>query len=236
MKKLKPLQILKSYGATQLSLIKDLDQGHYLVEKKIIVSIEVQKKLFANEIHIHQQLDHRYIIKFIRQVGEDAFLMEYAPNGSIEDLLKRNPREFLSRRQVQQLLMSIDYLHNLGYVHNDIKTSNILLDNEKRIKLSDFAFAGKIGETFFEDFPDYFMVGTDKYRPIMKKKSKINCVQNDLYSIGIVLFRAFSNDGNLESPDVALIEDETIRYIVQNCLNEKFKSASEILDVLNSSK
>jgi serine/threonine protein kinase len=232
MNKLKPLQVLKNYGATQITLLKDLAQGGFLVEKKIIVSIDVQKQLFANEIAVHSQLDHRYIIKFIKQGDKESFLMEYAPGGSIEQILKKDPTAKLSKRQVQQLVMGIIYLHELGYVHNDIKTSNILLDADKRVRITDFAFTGKIGETFFEDFPDYFMVGTDRYRPGFKKKSKVNQIQNDLYSIGIVLYKIFAKGGCLESLSVNCIEDRTIRHIVQCCIDESFKSAHEILEVL----
>lgn len=232
MTKLKPLQILKNYGATQISLIKDLEHGRFLVEKKITVSIDVQKKLFANEMEVHRQLDHRYIIKFIKAIDDQTFLMEYAPGGSIEQLLKKSPNAVLSKRQLHQLVTGIAYLHELGFVHNDIKTSNILLDDEKRLKLTDFAFAGKIGESFFEDFPDYFMVGTDKYRPGFKAKSKVNYVQNDLYSLGIVLYKIFAKDACLEALSLGCIQDKTIRHIVRCCVDESFKSANEVLEVL----
>jgi serine/threonine protein kinase len=232
MNRLKPLQILKNYGATQISLLKDLEQGRFLVEKKIIVSIDVQKKLFANEIAVHSQLSHRYIIKFLKQTNSESFLMEYAPGGSIEQMLQKDPAAVLSKRQVHQLVKGIAYLHELGYVHNDIKTSNILLDADKRVKITDFAFAGKIGETFFGDFPDYFMVGTDRYRPGFKKRSMANYIQNDLYSIGIVLYNIFAKDRDHKPLSVKCIEDKTIRHIVQCCIDESFETTSEILEVL----
>lgn len=236
MTKLKALQILKNYGATKISLLKDLDSGSYLVEKKITVSIDIQKKLFTNEIAVHKQLDHRYIIKFLDQVDAETFLMEYAPGGSVEQLLQKDPAAILTYRQLQQFVMGVMYLHDLGYVHNDLKTSNLLLDDEKRVKLIDFAFAGKIGETFSEDFPDYFIIGTDHYRKNLTARNAINCVQNDLYSIGIVLYRIFAKPGCLEAVNAACIENLLIRSIVKRCLNEQFNSAKEILDILSEAK
>jgi serine/threonine protein kinase len=40
----------------------------------------------------------------------------------------------------------LEHLHLLGYVHNDINPSNVLLDEEDRVVLVDFEITGKMGE------------------------------------------------------------------------------------------
>lgn len=232
MRNLKRLKILKNYGATQLSLVKDLDRAEYFVEKSIIVNIAVQKKLFENEKKVHALFNNRYIIKFIETINTSSFLMEYASNGSLADLLDAQPHPYLNPKQLRQLLTGLSYIHDMGYVHNDIKPSNILIDEDNRLKISDFAFSGKIGHSFFEDFPDYFQLGTERFYSKFKNGEKTNQIGNDIYALGVVLYQAFSSSRDLNNIHLNTVEDENMRYIINGCLNDVYQDVHQIIKEL----
>lgn len=211
------MRVLKEAGATRLSLVKDQEQGKYFVEKTLVVDIEFQKKLFENEIQVHSSLQHRHIIKFERRNAVNSFFMEYAARGNLASLLNAQPRSATLFKAIDEFLKGLAYLHAEGYVHNDIKPSNILL-TEERTKLSDFAFAGKIGQITFTDIPSYSMIGTDIYAPQNRKPNHTNSIRDDLYSCGILLYQAFSEEAYPEKIDLKKVPHHPDREIVQQCL------------------
>ncbi|KAF9436377.1 hypothetical protein BGZ76_004168 [Entomortierella beljakovae] len=70
-----------------------------------------------------------------------AILLEYCQNGSIWDWIRQNPEKVGLRQWLAwaiQLVQAVDYIHEAGLVHHDIKPHNILLDESHDAKLSDF--------------------------------------------------------------------------------------------------
>lgn len=54
-------------------------------------------------------------------------------------LIKRNTlTEDEARFYIAEMILAIDSVHKMGYIHRDLKPDNILIDNEGHVKLSDF--------------------------------------------------------------------------------------------------
>lgn len=72
-------------------------------------------------------------------------VMEYMGGGSCLDLLALGT---LSEAQVatimKELLFGLDFLHNEGKLHRDIKAANILLNNDGKVKLADFGVSAQL--------------------------------------------------------------------------------------------
>lgn len=222
-----PLRILNEGGATRLSLVKDAREGKYFVEKRLIVDIDFQRRLFENEIDVHSSLHYRHIIHFVRRTADDSFLMEYAAKGNLTMLLARGARSPGLHAALGGFLKGLAYLHGRGYAHNDIKPSNILL-TEERTKLADFAFAGRIGQVTFPAPPGYSMMGTDIYAPPDRSLPRRNSIQDDLYACGIVLYQAFSGSGRPEGIELSKISDARAREIVATCLRGGYASVEAL--------
>ncbi|KAF9116279.1 hypothetical protein BGX27_003872 [Mortierella sp. AM989] len=77
-----------------------------------------------------------------------ALILEYCQQGSMWDWIRQNPEKVGFRQWLTwaiQLLQAVDYIHEAGLVHHDIKPHNILLDSSLDAKLSDFGAGRFLG-------------------------------------------------------------------------------------------
>ncbi|CAG9767567.1 unnamed protein product [Ceutorhynchus assimilis] len=75
------------------------------------------------------------------------YIMDYHPGGDLLGLLHRKGGslpESAALFYIAELILALDDLHNMGYVHRDIKPDNILLDRCGHLKLADFGSAAKL--------------------------------------------------------------------------------------------
>jgi 3-phosphoinositide dependent protein kinase-1 len=89
-------------------------------------------------------LKNPYTIKFYQTFQDKMklyFLLEYIPNGSLSDFLKRekNISDKLARHFIAEIVQGLQYLREKEIIHRDLKPGNILLDENYHIKFIDFA-------------------------------------------------------------------------------------------------
>ena len=76
--------------------------------------------------------------------GDLVLVMELVPGGSLRDLLSNASRKLSWKDKVALLrdgATGIAFLHSVGIVHRDIKSSNLLMDADGNVKVADFGFA-----------------------------------------------------------------------------------------------
>ncbi|HKD39331.1 MAG TPA: serine/threonine-protein kinase, partial [Myxococcaceae bacterium] len=150
---------------------------------------------FAQEATALSLLNHPHIatIYDIHQVENRRFLvLEYLAGGTLKARLdsvteegKRLPiDEVLS--YATQTAEGIAHAHRRGIIHRDIKTSNLMLTEEGRVKITDFGVA-KLSRFSGGTTPGS-LIGTVRYMSPEQAEGREVDARSDIFSFGVVLF------------------------------------------------
>ena len=146
---------------------------------------------FKKEGRILARLLHPNIIT-IHDVGiskdQHLFLaVEYLPGGTLNDRIKQS----LSFESVIQIIRAIakalEYAHERGVVHRDVKPSNILFRQDGTPVLTDFGVA-RTTELQTTHTMSGLAVGSPGYMSPEQAMGEIATIQSDLYSLGVVFY------------------------------------------------
>lgn len=100
----------------------------------------------AREAALHRALKHPHVLRCLGErahQGVHYLFLEYAQGGELFDRIEPDAGmpQATARRYWRQLLAGLSYLHSRGVAHRDLKPENLLLDNQDRLKISDFGMA-----------------------------------------------------------------------------------------------
>lgn len=106
---------------------------------KCVLDEDNLTKVFR-EISLLKKLHHKHITRLyqVMETQRNIYLVtEYASKGEIFDHLVATGRmeESQARAIFKQIVSAVDYCHNQGIVHRDIKAENLLLDQNMNIKV-----------------------------------------------------------------------------------------------------
>lgn len=143
--------------------IKTIGKGYFgevkLVRKRQDGRVYALKRLVKTEMIANHQLprvraerdalaesDSEWVVKLHTTFQDDRslyLLMEFLPGGDLMALLIKYQifPEDVTRFYAAEIIMAIEAIHKLGFIHRDIKPDNILLDRGGHVKLADFGLS-----------------------------------------------------------------------------------------------
>ncbi|CAL4956681.1 unnamed protein product [Urochloa decumbens] len=190
--------------------------------KRCILIDDRHKKEFGKEMLILSQINHKNIVKLIGcclEVEVPMLVYEFIPNGTLFDLVHGKNRTlhipFSSLlRIVNEAADGLAFLHsyaNPPIIHGDVKTSNILLDENHMAKVSDFG-ASILAPTDEAQFVT-MVQGTCGYLDPEYMQTCQLTDKSDVYSFGVVILEILTGQMPLK-----LESNDTQRSLSSNFL------------------
>lgn len=149
-------------------------------------------KRFRAEAVAVAGLNHPHVLRVFDWGEADGtawLVTEYLEGGSLRGLL--NSAGVLSVDRVAtigaQAADGLAYAHARGFVHRDVKPSNLLFDEAGRVRIADFGVARALAEAQWTE-PSEGLVGTVRYSSPEQALGRPADPRSDVYSLALVLF------------------------------------------------
>ncbi|MGH8014928.1 MAG: protein kinase domain-containing protein, partial [Candidatus Zixiibacteriota bacterium] len=160
----------------------------------LIASDETNKARFLREARSAAALSHPNIVTIfeVAEIQGRAFIaMEYIEGETLRDLIKIDKLPFADKVNLAiQLCEGLNAAHKVGLVHRDIKSSNVVVDKNRRARILDFGLAKQVGDT--EITRAGTAMGTVSYMsPEQTKGSNVD-QRSDIFSLGVVFYELFT--------------------------------------------
>jgi len=163
---------------------------------------------FRREAQLIATLAHPHILKVFDYGREDEIVylvMELMTGGSLANFICRGPLPFnVIARLLDQITEALDYAHEQGVVHRDMKPQNVLLDTRGNAFITDFGIAKMVGERTMLTQSGAVM-GTPAYMAPEQWFARRVDGRTDLYALGIMLYEMLTGSVPFESETPAQI-------------------------------
>lgn len=196
----------KKITLDDFDIIKVLGRGAFgkvmLVEKKDNKQVYAIKSLHKEQIIGQDQIEHTKTERYVLEKSKCLFLvsleyafqtpqkiffvMKFMRGGEMFHHLRAARRFDESRAKfyAAEILLALEYLHELGVVYRDLKPENILMDDDGHVCLTDFGMAKKLGK----DEKTKSFVGTPEYLAPEVIEGKGHRMPVDWWALGILTF------------------------------------------------
>lgn len=163
---------------------------------------EGDRQRFRQEFQLLSSLDHVALVRVYDSGewnGRLFYTMERVHGTDFLQYVSAHPESL--QRLFGELLEALDYIHARGIVHRDLKPENLLVDAAGRLRLLDFGISRHLDDT------SHFtrtgaLLGTPAYLAPEQVRGESLDARSDLYSAGVVLFRAYTGHTPFETRDV----------------------------------
>jgi HEAT repeat protein/predicted Ser/Thr protein kinase len=155
---------------------------------------------FRSEIKLARKVSHRNVCR-IHEYGEDGSLrylsMEYIDGVNLKQAVRgKGGLPIEDAREITiQIAKGLQAIHDVGIIHRDLKTANLMRDGRGIVRLMDFGIAKKWGEEAGEGMTGVGdIIGTPEYMSPEQARGQKLDFRSDLYALGIVMFELLTGE------------------------------------------
>lgn len=192
-------------------------------------------RTYEAEVNSLVKLDHPNVIRLYDFFNEDNnmfLVLEYCGGGTLEDKILKD--EVISENDklkiCSQIISALKYCYDMSIAHQDIKASNVLFDNNGRIKVADFGLSGIINHDANIDLHR----GTLCYSaPEVCQIKSFNPFKSDIWSLGVLIYRLFTYSYPFEGSTKEDLKNSIINGYYQDRLSGQIKKIVKSMLVVN---
>lgn len=199
------LEKLIGYGGSSAVFLAQPRNSDQKVAVKVFLprstmDVPTQKSFyrrFLREAQAASGLQHPHILtiySYGEHEGLPYIVMPYMPGGTLSEYVKEHGPLSLREAQtyMRQIAAALDYAHEQGCVHCDVKPANLLLDSAGQVVLTDFGIVRLMQEAAFgihssSQSPDALMGTPDYISPEQALGDNLDG-RSDVYSLGVSMF------------------------------------------------
>jgi serine/threonine-protein kinase len=207
------IESLAGEGATAVVYrARDPDIGRTVaikVLKKEAAADQDYLSRFQREAQSAGTISHPNIVTIydVGRVDDTPYItMEYLDEKSLKDLLasgRKFPLKAVLRIAIQ-LASALDFAHQRGVIHRDVKPANILLlKGGETVKLTDFGIARLQGGDHLQQTEVGMVMGTPQYMSPEQVAGNVVDGRSDLFSLGAILYELLTGTKAFDSDNVA---------------------------------
>ncbi|MDH5546755.1 MAG: protein kinase [Gammaproteobacteria bacterium] len=195
------------------------------------------RKRFLREAKALAKLNHENIVSIydiIEEENRHYIVMEFVDGESLYERLSSSDHLSLETAVdiALQTAKGLEYAHQFGIVHRDIKPQNIMLDKNGKVKLTDFGIVAAADEANLTMVGQ--VIGTPRYMSPEQAFGQEVDSRSDIYSLGIVFYQMISGKTPFDNMSSTQVLHEL--YSKDKALNIEFPTHTpqDIKDLISS--
>lgn len=186
---------------------------------------------YQREISVMATLNHPTVLRFIgaTETAPYTIVTQWMPGGNLYRALHQQKINNTDLTIAAfDIARGMKYLHNNQIIHRDLKTLNILLDENNRIRICDFGFSKKVLKTNKKEIMTK-NIGTPYWMApeILLKDAALYDFKVDVYSYGIILWEMLTHEIPYKMKDpkkvIAEIVTNDIRPLIPKNTDQKMQ-------------
>lgn len=173
-------------GFGRVFLAKEEYSENLVAIKQLLNKNPDDQAHILHEMQAVSKFNHSNIINYKHHFIQDGLLfivMEYCSTGSLRKLMSKDKiASAFVWKWMESITSAMQFVHDKGIVHHDIKPDNLLFTEDRILKISDFGLANKEGGTWAYMGPETFDWQNETQ----------NDVRIDVYALGVTLLEVLT--------------------------------------------
>ena len=206
---------------------------------------------FEAEAQVMAQIQHDGIVPLYDIVSTDSHIflvMDVISGGNLWDWVRSNGPmpEDMVYDTILEVLAAVQALHSNNVIHRDIKPTNMLVNQEGRIKLTDFGIA-RMERKETQETSTGVVMGTIGYMaPEQLASARLVTVQSDIYAIGATIYALASGTPPKDlvlvehKPEILAHLSKYLQKLIQKCCayepKNRFVNTQQVIDAIHQCK
>lgn len=180
------------------------------------------RRRFHDEAQHQAQLDHENVVEMVdyfEMRGDYYLVLDYVDGQPLSDVIDAQHGKGMLEKQALAIIVGVlsglDFAHQKGIVHRDVKPSNVLVEARGRARITDFGIA--TGALQLTRIRDGQIIGTPEYMsPEQLSGSAAIDHRSDIFSAGVMLYQMLTGRLPFNGDSFQAIQAQQISSPVPN--------------------